>query len=127
MHNLTKIKWFRIILGIAYPFAWLFIRPFAVYSKKKATAFVFFFDRYSLGGAQKVHLDILSVLENTDKQVYFTRRSPDNAMKDHFFALRNTITKDIHASCDNLFLRVFTVHYYAFLLNKHTPKIIFGS
>jgi len=48
-------------------------------------------------------------------------------MKGAFEAVENTMTKDIHFWCDNLLFRLFTVHYWAFYLNRHKNRTIFSS
>lgn len=119
MHNLTKIKWFRIACRITYLPALLLIYPFAIFKKKNKSGLFFFFDRYSVGGAQRIHLDILESVEAISKQVYFTRRSVNQTLKDAFFNFPHTVCKDIHFWCDTILFRLFTVHYYAFYLNRH--------
>jgi glycosyltransferase involved in cell wall biosynthesis len=119
MHNLTKIKLFRIACWISYLPSLLLIYPFVLFKKKNKTGLFFFFDRYSIGGAQRIHLDILESVEDISKQVYFTRKSVDQTLKEAFFNSPNTTCKDIHFWCDNIFFRLFSVHYYAFYLNRY--------
>jgi len=114
-------------LWITYPICLLFVFPFAFIRKKNKSHLFFFFDRYSIGGAQRVHLDILESVSNISKQVFFTRKSHDNKLKDQFYSLTNTESLDIHIWCDYLFLRLFSVHYYAFYLNRHTPATILSA
>lgn len=127
MHNLTKIKWFRIASKITYFPALLFIYPFVLLKKKNKTALFFFFDRYSIGGAQRIHLDILESVDDIPKQVYFTRKSINQSLKEAFFSVPNTVSKDIHFWCDNILFRLFTVHYYAFYTNRHKPATVLSS
>jgi glycosyltransferase involved in cell wall biosynthesis len=127
MHNLTKIKIFRILLWITYPVSWLIMYPASLLKKKNPGHLFFFFDRYCIGGAQRVHLDILNSIRDQPKQVYFTRYSPDNMFKKDFYDIPATHCRDIHTWCDNLLFRLFTVHYYAFYINRHPEAHIFGS
>lgn len=127
MHNLTKIKIFRIALWVTYPIALLFLYPLASLRKKKSSGLFFLFDRYSIGGAQKIFLDILSSLQDTQKTVYFTRLSEDGKLKELFFQQQNTYSRDIHIWCDNLLFRLFSVHFYAFYLNRHRDLRILSS
>lgn len=127
MHNLTKIKWFRIASGITYLPSLLFVYPFALLKKKNRSELFFFFDRYSIGGAQRIHLDILESVEDVPKQVYFTRKSVNQSLKDAFYSIPNTVAKDIHFWCDNILFRLFTVHYYAFYLNRHNRARVLSS
>lgn len=87
----------------------------------------FFFDRYAIGGAQRIHLDILEAVQDVHKQIYFTRSSTDHSLKDVFFSIPNSINKDIHFWCDNLLIRPFTVHFYAFYLNRHKSAHVLSA
>ncbi|MBS1614973.1 MAG: glycosyltransferase family 4 protein [Bacteroidetes bacterium] len=125
MHNLTKIRVFRLLLKISWLPSLLLVYPFARWRKRCAAEHVFFFDRYSMGGAQRVHIDILESISEHPKQVFFTRKSPDNGMKAAFEAIPNCSLLDIHFWCDNLLFRLFAVHYWAFFLNRqHNLKIL---
>jgi len=127
MHNLKKIKLFRIILALTYPISLIFIYPFSALKKKNSARLFFFLDRYAIGGAQKVYLDILNSVDDVPKQVYFTRKSSGNDFKKKFYSLPETKCEDIHVWCDYLLFRIFTVHYYAFYLNRHEPIHVFSS
>lgn len=127
MHNLTKIKLFSILLWIVYPFALLLVYPFALLKRKKHSSLFFFYDRYAIGGAQRVYLDILESVKDTPKTVYFTRYSPDDKLKQRFYTFPSTECHDIHFWCDNLLFRLFTVHYFSFYLNRHKETRVLGS
>ena len=92
MHNLTKIKIFRFLLWITYPVAVIFIYPFVLLRKKHTSHLFFFFDRYAIGGAQRIHLDILKSVEDIPKMVFFTRKSPNDGLKDAFYSVPNPQT-----------------------------------
>ena len=127
MHNLTKIKLFRIACRITYFPSLILIYPFVIFIKKNKTGLFFFFDRYSIGGAQRIHLDILESVADISKQVYFTRKSVDKTLKEAFFSSTNSVCKDIHFWCDNIFFRLFTVHYYALYLNRHNNARVLSA
>ena len=127
MHNLAKIKSFRILLRITYPLAVLFVYPLVLLKKRRTARVFFFFDRYVIGGAQRVHLDILNSLAGRSKEVYFTRRSANDGFKKEFYSVPGAACHDIHFWCDNLLLRLFSVHYYAFYLNRHRHIHVFSS
>lgn len=127
VHNLTKIKLFRVCLFITYPIAIIFLLPFAFLKKKKESNLFFFFDRYAMGGAQRVHLDILYSISDISKTVYFTRKSMDDFFKTEYFELANTRLYDIHFFCDNILIRLFSVHFFAFYLNRHKNAHLFIS
>jgi glycosyltransferase involved in cell wall biosynthesis len=126
MHNLTKIKLFRIVLWITYPVSLIFLYPIAVFNKSQSRLF-FFFDRYAIGGAQRVHLDILESVKEKSKKVYFTRFSPNDKLKKEFYSLPGSECRDIHIWCDYLIFRIFTVHYYAFVINISRGARVIGS
>lgn len=127
MHNLLKIKIFRLALWITYPISLLLIYPFALLKKKNKSHLFFFFDRYVIGGAQRIHLDILKSINEESKQVYFTRKSDNDALKQEFYNLENSYSKDIHRWCDYLLFRLFTVHYFTFYINRHDHAHVFSS
>jgi glycosyltransferase involved in cell wall biosynthesis len=127
MHNITKIKLFRILLRITYIPSLILLYPLAFFRKKSGSGLFFFFDRYSLGGAQKVHLDILHSVEKTEKTVFFTRKSPDDTFKRDFEKIPNASIHYIDRFCDPVFIRLFSVHYFAFYLNRHANPRILGS
>ncbi|MBC7849847.1 MAG: glycosyltransferase family 4 protein [Chitinophagaceae bacterium] len=85
------------------------------------------FDRYAIGGAQRIFLDALQSVADVEKQIYFTRYSGDDKLKDAFFSTPNAAVRDIHRYCENLFLRPFTIHYYAFYFNRHENLHLFSS
>ncbi|MEO7306358.1 MAG: glycosyltransferase family 4 protein [Ferruginibacter sp.] len=95
--------------------------------KKNSSHLFFFFDRYALGGAQRVFIDILNSVSNIPKQVYFTRRSMDDTLKELFYSVPNTESSDIHFWCDNLLFRLFSVHYWSFYINRHDKAHVFSS
>ena len=127
MHNLTKIRVFRILLWITYPISLVILYPLAFLRKKNPSGLFFLFDRYAIGGAQRIHLDILNGIPDIQKQVWFTRRSPNDKLKESFYSIPATNSLDIHFWCDNLLFRLFSVHYYAFYINRHKTAHVFSS
>ncbi len=127
MHNITKIKLFRILLRVTYLPSLIFLYPLALLRKKTETGLFFFFDRYSLGGAQRIHLDILKSIPDIRKQVFFTRLSPNDLFRNEFYTIPNSVSNDIHIWCDYLLLRLFSVHYYCFYINRHDTSQVFGA
>lgn len=127
MHNRTKIRLFRILLYFSWmPSVLLLWVPAQLIPRFKGRYF-FLFDRYALGGAQRVHLDILASLANENKRVWFTRLSLNSVLKSAFYSQPNTRSSDIHRWCDNLIFRLFTVHWMAFYLNRHRGAHVFSS
>lgn len=127
MHNITKIKLFRILLWITYLPSLIFLYPLAKLRKKSSTGLFFFFDRFSMGGAQRIHLDILKSIPEVEKQVFFTRFSPNIIFRNEFYQSPNTTCFDIHICCDYLLFRLFSVHYFSFYINRHAGAQIFSA
>ena len=127
MHNLAKIRMFRLLLRVTYIPSLVLIYPFVYFKKKNRSHLFFFFDRYSIGGAQRVHLDILDTVKDIPKQVYFTRRSLNQKLKQTFYEVPNTESRDIHFWCDNLLFRLFSVHYFAHYLNRHDHATVLSA
>ena len=127
MHNLTKIRIFRIALYITYPLAFILLYLPACCRRKKTTAVFFYFDRYVIGGAQRITLAILESVKDIPKNVYFTRRSANTGLLDAFNAVPGAVNRDVHFWCDHLLFRLFTVHYFAFYLNRHPDAVILSS
>lgn len=127
MHNRTKIRLYRILLRITWIPSVLLLWIPAQLAPRFNGRYFFLFDRYALGGAQRVHLDILASLANKNKRVWFTRLSLNSVLKSTFYDQPNTRSSDIHRWCDNLVFRLFTVHWMAFYLNRHRGAQVFSS
>lgn len=127
MHNLTKIKLFRTLLWITHPVSLLVLYPFVLFKKRNPSSIFFFLDRYAIGGAQRVYIDILESVRDVFKVAYFTRYSPNDKLKHEFYSFPNTKCTDIHFWCDNLLFRLFTVHFYVFYLNRHKKAVVLSS
>jgi glycosyltransferase involved in cell wall biosynthesis len=127
MHNITKIKLFRIVLRITYLPSLIFLYPIVVFRKKPSSGLLFFFDRFSLGGAQRVHLDILKSVESIEKTVFFTRKSPDNTFKKEFENINHTSIHFIEKYCSYFIVRIFSVHYYSFVINLSPNARVLSS
>jgi glycosyltransferase involved in cell wall biosynthesis len=127
MHNITKIKLFRILLWITYLPSLIILYPLAKLRKKSVTGLFFFFDRFSMGGAQRIHLDILKSIPEVEKQVFFTRFSPNPIFRKEFYQSPKTTIFDIHIWCDYLLFRLFSVHYFSFYINRHSTAQVFSA
>ncbi len=127
MHTLQKIKLFRALLYVTYPLALIFLYPVALLKRKSKGKYIFFWDRYAIGGAQRVYLDILESIKDEEKHQFFTRAALNHKLKDEFFSQPHSEAEDIHIYCDNLLLRLFSVHFYAFYVNRHAGAHVFSS
>jgi glycosyltransferase involved in cell wall biosynthesis len=59
--------------------------------------------------------------------VFFTRKSPNDRLKEAFYSVPKTQNRDIHIWCDFLVFRLFSVHYFAFYLNRHRRAHVLSS
>ncbi len=125
MHNITKIKLFRILLRITYLPSLIILYPLAFWRRKSKSGLFFFFDRYAMGGAQRIHLDILKSIPESEKEVFFTRWSSNKTFKKEFYTISNAECRDIHIWCDYLLFRLFSVHYFSFYINRHSSRPCF--
>lgn len=127
MHTLRKIKIFRALQYVTYPLALLLLYPLALMKRKTNAKHIFFWDRYDMGGAQRVHVDIMESIKDKPKHQFFTRFADKHRMKEDFFGQPNSVAEDIHFYCDNLLLRLFSVHFYAFYVNRHRGAHVFSG
>lgn len=127
MNALAKIKLFRIVLWMTYPVSLILLYPLALLRKKNPGHLFLFFDKYEMGGAPRTHLNILDSIPNLPKQVYFTRTSLTKAYRQEFYNLPGTDVFEISFLCENILLRIFSVHYFAFYINRHDKAHVFSS
>lgn len=127
MHTLTKVRLFRIVLWITYPLCLLILYPLSLLRKKNKGHLFFFFDRYVIGGAQRTHLNILNSIPGLHKQIYFTRTSSNDLYKKEFYDLPNTDIFEVQFWCEHIFFRIFSIHYFAFYINRHEHAHVFSS
>ncbi|HEX5314918.1 MAG TPA: hypothetical protein VFX38_08460, partial [Gammaproteobacteria bacterium] len=124
---LLRVRVFRLCSAVVWPLALLFVYPLSLLKKKNPGGLFFLFDRYCIGGAQGVFLDILAAVEDSPKQLYFTRRPADSGLKHLFYAVPNTEIREIDFWTCNPLLRFFAVHFYAFYINRHRGARVLGS
>lgn len=127
MQIVTKTRLFRLVLWALYLPALLFVWPLARARAKSAGRLFFFFDRWVIGGSQRVFLDILESVGDLAKEVRFTRRPADDGFREAFEAVPNSLVRDVHRWTHSLLFRPFAVHFYAFYVNRHPGACAFGS
>ncbi len=84
--------------------------PFVAYGRIRASRepsvrdydLVCFFPGYALGGAEKVHADVVACFPEKQVLIYFTRRSANDKML-HLFQREGVTIRDISAWTDNKF------------------------
>lgn len=90
----------------------------------------FFFPFYNIGGAEKVHSQIVQALGNEKCIIYFTRKSRNAQFYDEF-AASGCVMKDISRYTDNKFLYPFNLIYRGIIsyhINRQKKKpIVFNG
>jgi len=91
---------------------------------RNASGLFFFFPFYQVGGAEKVHADIVSCVSDRRPWVFFTNRSKDAAFKPLFEKSARLF--------DLSFLTLGSLRYYLYigalaaLINRHEKATVFG-
>jgi L-malate glycosyltransferase len=91
---------------------------------RNTSGLFFFFPFYQVGGAEKVHADIVSCVGDRHPWVFFTNRSKDAAFKPLFEKSARLF--------DLSFLTLGSLRYYAYigalaaLINRHKRATVFG-
>ncbi|HVG31957.1 MAG TPA: glycosyltransferase [Pyrinomonadaceae bacterium] len=91
---------------------------------RNSSGLFFFFPFYQVGGAEKVHADIVSCVSDRHPWVFFTNRSKDAAFKPLFEKSARLF--------DISFLTLGSLRYYAYigalaaLINRHEKATVFG-
>ncbi len=78
--------------------------------KEKEFDIVFFFPFYQVGGAEKVHSDIIRQFPDKKIMIWFTRKSVNQAFL-HAFSGPNVTSKDISKHTDNKWLYFLNIVY----------------
>jgi len=90
---------------------------------KNPTSMFFFFPFWHIGGAEKVHTDILAAVSERVPWVFITNKS-DN---DVFSAGFRRAAKVFKLKTENKFLRVIFRGLISTLINRHPTPIVFGA
>src|SRR5688572_12389615 len=85
---------------------WALLKPM----KEGGFDIVFFFPFYQVGGAEKVHSDIIQQFPDKKIMIWFTRKSVNQAFL-HAFSGPNVTIKDISKYTDNKWLYFLNIFY----------------
>jgi glycosyltransferase involved in cell wall biosynthesis len=91
---------------------------------RNRSALFFFFPSYEIGGAEKVHADILSAFREAGPWVFFTQRSPNAHFRPLFEGLR---VFELERWTRAPFRRELTVRFVAGFVNAHPGAAAFGG
>lgn len=100
---------------------------YMIYPKQLHSDIIVFYHMYTMGGAERVHADILEAISSLNPNLIICDRSTN----DHFF---NTYAKfayemiDMPALSQNKFVRNLMFGYISKMINQHRSKVVlFGS
>jgi glycosyltransferase involved in cell wall biosynthesis len=121
-------RWFiikRLIEDIIiFPFVLIGKLVGSFYPQKEEYEIFFFFSFYHIGGAEKVHAQIASVLGNKNCIIFFTRRSHNDLFYKHFQDT-GCVIRDISKYTDNKLLYFMNLIYrgiLAYHINRQRKK-----
>lgn len=114
--NLNGTLPIRLLVGASKPLGWLL--PF-----KNRSALFFFFPYFHVGGAEKVHADIVACFFDHKPWVFFTKRSTSRAFRPLFGSEARLLNG--WWLC-KLFYPV-SVGVVAGFINRHRRPVVFGS
>ena len=97
----------------------------SVYSSKINTHIFFFFPYYHMGGAEKVHLDIVGVVKNENPVVVFNYESKNNFFYDKFKSISEVVDQNRYLK--SRYKRWFLVGFWSGLINRKNKPTVFGS
>lgn len=96
-----------------------------LYPKYLHTDILFIFNTYDMGGAEKVHLEVLRATKKYDTITLFTNKSRNK----HFLNAYENLTRIIETSkiSNNILGRWFMAGYMQKLIEQSNIKMLFGS
>jgi len=84
----------------------------------------FFFPYYHIGGAERVHLNIVNCVKYRKIFTFFTKKSKNDALKAYFE--KYTIIKDLSSITQYRVLSMFYVGLLSVQINRNNNPIVFG-
>ncbi|MET4080991.1 glycosyltransferase involved in cell wall biosynthesis [Pedobacter sp. UYP30] len=91
----------------------------------KKTNLFFFFQRWSIGGAERVQLDILELFKNENPTCFITSKSPNTGFKKPYKALANVINLNRWAEKNSY--KAYMLKKVAVAINAASQPVVFGS
>ncbi|MGY3054253.1 glycosyltransferase involved in cell wall biosynthesis [Pedobacter sp. UYEF25] len=89
------------------------------------TDLFFFFQRWSLGGAERVQLDVLKLFYNKNPTCFITSKSPNMGFKKPYKALANVV--NLNRWAEKNVYKAYMLKKIAKAINAATHPIVFGS
>ena len=96
-----------------------------LWPRKTGKPLFFFFPFYQIGGAEKVHADIVAAVADQHPHVFFTNSSKDSQFKPLFE--KNARLTDLSPFVDHRFAHYVCLGALASFINKHPGAVVFGS
>lgn len=96
-----------------------------LFPPRKRPGLYFFFPFYHVGGAERVHADIVKLVHCRNPWVVITHRSQGTALK-HEFARAGRLF-DLSRHSENLVLKALWRGYFATVINRSANATVFGS
>jgi glycosyltransferase involved in cell wall biosynthesis len=93
--------------------------------RKRGSALFFFFPFYQVGGAERVHADIVACVADCKPWVFFTNQSKDRKFKSLFE--RNARLFDLSSFTSHRFAHYLCLGALSAFINKHDAPVVFGS
>jgi glycosyltransferase involved in cell wall biosynthesis len=106
----------RLLVTLSKPLGWLL--PF-----KNSSATFFFFPFFHVGGAERVHADIIACMSDRKPWVIFTKKSANSAFRSLFS--RGARLLNLWPFCKYLY--PVSVGIMAGFINKHSNPVVFGA
>lgn len=92
--------------------------------RKSGSALFFFFPFYQVGGAEKIHADIVACVAERKPWVFFTNQSKDRKFKSLFAT--NARLFDLSSLINHRFAHYLCLGALSAFINKHDEPVVFG-
>jgi glycosyltransferase involved in cell wall biosynthesis len=92
--------------------------------KSRQYDIIFFFPFYHIGGAERVHIDILHAIPEARKLIIFTNISRNNKLLEEFSS--KSAILDLGFCLSKKYLNFFVVNLLVSTVNKLNPKYVYG-
>lgn len=93
--------------------------------RKAGSPLFFFFPFYQVGGAERIHADILACVADRRPHVFFTNRSKDSKFKSLFE--KNAKLRDLSPFVNHRFAHYVCLGALSAFINRHQDAVVFGS
>jgi glycosyltransferase involved in cell wall biosynthesis len=92
--------------------------------RRKASSLFFFFPFFQIGGAEKIHADIVACVADRKPLIFFTNPSKDQKFKSLFAAHARTF--DLSSLINHRFAHYLCLGALSAFINKHERSVVFG-